>query len=89
MDGTVICTDFTCTTTTLLIKVDRITVLCLITISVEEDEKSISLSPQLTPTVNFKLVKNAYLDEPYTPCEESFLADKYQVFEADKIYKKR
>jgi len=55
---------------------------------VEEEEKSISLSPQLTPTVNFKLIKNSYLNEPYTPCRESFLADKYIIFKHEEVYKK-
>ena len=56
---------------------------------VEEDEKSISLSPQLTPTVNFKLIKNSYLGYPYTKCEESLLANKYRVFNPEEVYKKR
>ena len=36
---------------------------------VEEESKSISLSPQLTPTVSFKLMKNHYLGNPYTHCK--------------------
>lgn len=30
---------------------------------VEEEEKSISLSPQLTPTVNFKLIKDLFVSK--------------------------
>ena len=62
MVGMEICTAYICTTIILPIRVslinlftfdiiNKITSFC---IKVEEEEKSISLSPQLTPTVNFK-----------------------------------
>ena len=46
---------------------------------VEEESKSISLSPQLTPTVSFKLMKNSYLNKPYTPCKETKVEDTYYI----------
>jgi hypothetical protein len=54
---------------------------------VEEESKSISLSPQLTPTVAFKLMKNSYLDYPYTICKPTVVEDNYYVIQHD-IYKK-
>lgn len=81
--GMAICMDSISITITSPIKVwvTLVTVRCTVVLSVvEEEEKSISLSPQLTPTVNFKLIKNSYLNHPYTACRRSFLADKYIIF---------
>lgn len=55
----------------------------------EEESKSISLSPQLTPTVSFKLMKNSYLGQPYTGCKQSavnetVLKDTYYIAQHDK-----
>jgi hypothetical protein len=55
---------------------------------VEEENKALTISSQLTPIVSFKLSKNSYLGKPYTKCEKSHIADRYSIFNTSDIYKK-
>jgi len=55
---------------------------------VEEESKAISLSSQLTPIVNFKLVRNSYLGAPYRECNKSNLQSEYKIYKQNDIYKK-
>ena len=55
---------------------------------VEEESKAISLSSQLTPIVNFKLVRNSYLGAPYRECNKSHLQSEYKIYKQNDIYKK-
>ena len=59
-----------------------------ITIIVEDEAKSISLSPQLTPTVSFKLMKNSYLGTPYTTCKRTMVNDTYYINDHN-VYKRK